>query len=1614
MAEPRKNPFGKKKDSGIGDWGLRTNNPNATPTSSRKRREQWDMTNKANLVWEDKLAARQRAEANRRLRAEATRRAEQARRDKADIDKFFRDNPNINREDVASFDGTGKPFYKEKQSQGFEKGEDGLWSEVFRKKDGSREYRDPLRGNNTKTDPKTGGIYITDKDDNKQFLGTEIALQRKAAFDKAFHENEARELNIGIQKEQASLKEGNIRASLADHGRKAKHKEKIQKGYEAPRSGRSSTGGNKEYEEDLVKRNVLEDKLSEAQQESASLKQESINAKIYYSHIKGLSEADGLESLLSYSEFFQNSKGTKDGIGGHLFREPASGTEQGKKAKPPKPAKTKLGNLPAEPSPDKSDDAVTVQAAAFALETDTTVQDNTVKIRELQAENEPKNEEAQQKLAEAKEKQATRGPLVSPRIRSYMPIELWPADASLTSLLGGIEEMTSADSANKIAVGVAGYNGANLSEAKRKLQAEARSFTLHYIFKQLLAELGGDRLSSQIHAYLLMKPDIADTLYSPPGEEGERQIGGASPAWLAGIKKGTKITNREFYGQAFVDKKAFEQLWENPSKLSQKQKKRIATKLSRQGYIFDAPINIEPTAKGFDDNIDIDAFTNARKRLEEHDRQTREHLKYEWRHIEVDPITGLGFSLRLAPDAKGKPIFQYKIDEKIGNAFTGEGKARKANIKTQTFSSWDKVTMEKHMDLVSRELVDPRKDVGFWEDTNNRLLKAYGKAWMNMAYLPHRLYFKYKDDSTGIKALQEFKRMFNEEFDRRNPQSVASDLKARTSDWLQIWHGAQDGAAQLLLFAQAFSASRVIPKSKAKYAIGRGLTSTKVGATIGKGIGTTTGLAVKGLGKVTGSKKTMEIGAGLGRGLGKAGKWTGGKVGAIAPAYGVNLSLTAENMYDEAYEAGHIWGTDNLLLNASGIAFVDSLVDYFLLKTGKVGTKLLPKGAYDKMIASKKGVAAAIAISVGSRAVAEGKTEQWQTRWENAYAIKNYDPTRAEDEGEFVSFVVGLFLGGGMGLRTAPSIYRQRMKYAEDVLRSAEGLKNMEDAEKGGDTVREELSRKTGEEITTEDIIDAKYVLSKAHAQKSANLLNIGQARAEVSRVLANVKDLSTETQEAILATFDRGGDPLYNAIAVGNDYEGQNLSLSDENKELIHRALDLQGEVTLAQKDTVVAAIEGYIFIAREVEVILDHGSASRDEYAQALIDTGIAIQVDGSMRVNASAAKVLPENLAKRVRADADLEARGAKDTNVEPAMVGETTTDTSIKENISEGRETINAVAEEQLNTPPLPEWQIRIVSNTDSDKVTVINQPIPASSVEEAMSIGNDLASQEGATDYKIEVSPWPTETTEQADLPELKHVSKLEAKEKALQEATKELQAAEEGIPLESSEGQVTPSFSQKDTQAIEEAQNKVDKAQAEVDQVRKPVSENVKKAGDKELHLSERINRMVKAEETSEERNIPLTKSEQAILDDLKQEMAEEGMELSDHLKVGKEWVDGTTADVNFVQPNEGNEHLRKHDGEHEIIVKVTKRPITQKGRGMLGGKYLPEVEVVQFGEKKVETTEEVSQQEQVAEEEEVARQTAQAEREAVEDEAGIRPVTKTGEFATGKPGTEGQGHRTE
>ena len=95
MARPRKNPFGERKDTGIGFDGTRTNNPYARPTKSPKRRDRWDLANQANIIFEEKQEAKRRAEQARRdaiNRREAAQRAAEAKvREQNEINKKIRD-----------------------------------------------------------------------------------------------------------------------------------------------------------------------------------------------------------------------------------------------------------------------------------------------------------------------------------------------------------------------------------------------------------------------------------------------------------------------------------------------------------------------------------------------------------------------------------------------------------------------------------------------------------------------------------------------------------------------------------------------------------------------------------------------------------------------------------------------------------------------------------------------------------------------------------------------------------------------------------------------------------------------------------------------------------------------------------------------------------------------------------------------------------------------------------------------------------------------------------------------------------------------------------------------------------------------------------------------------------------------------------------------------------------------------------------------------------------------------------------------------------------------------------------------------------------------------------
>ena len=1277
MARPKKNPFGEKKNNGIGYDGTRTNNPYATPTSSRKRRQQWDMANQANLVWEEKQAAKRRAAANRARIEQDRIAADNEKNNKKAREAFIRKN-NIK---PASIDhwyeegGVQRPYFnqsKDWESQGFEANEFGVASEVFRNRKGKYERRDPLKTGNYKIDPKTGETYITLPDGTKYPIGTNKEKYFEAVQDKAVEQANAFELNKEQEAENKGYDLDKKRAEVSAQQRLIDHRKKTTKGYEAGEKGvRKLTSQNKQYDEDYANLQTLEEEQARLQNEKTQTDYEAIKQARFTNYLKTRPYTGSLdESLRSLEEYEEKGSLYKNiGPAGSFYMAPLDQGTENEEKRPPEanPVNTSEGKLQVTPpKDDQSDSTVEVQAIGESLHSGTTVQDNKVKIKAHHAENNPKDEEAQIKATEAKDKQANRNSPTSEKAQAQIPVILNAPDVSLSKLYQSIDELTNTDEGQpKLAIGTAGYDGSNISVAKRQLQEEAREYSLKYIYQQMLADLDNDITKSKIHTYLLMGNE-AGSIFGLTGDKLRPQTQGAYEDYRTGM--------------------AFESLKDNPTKIKNWEKKLIAKRLKEYEdnppWRIEAgatPFNVEPTAEWFDQNINVLALLNAKKRMEDHYQQDRDHKGTEWQHVEVDERTGLGFSMRLQEGNKGKPIFEYKIDGDLGDS---------SITKVNEYKSWDKLTMKEHMDFVSENLAVMRQDVGWFQDTFNRLVKKYGQGVMNLAYLPHRTFGTYY----WARGTEELKKRVNDQYDKVFPTSVASDFKARTSTAAQTWNGLVDGFAQLFQFSQAY------------------------------------------------------------------------KAGGFWGAYSTNFATQSEAMVSEAFEAGMSpKGTLALYVNASLIAGVDSLADRFLIKSGSVFKNALPKSAYQKLVATTGGRYLTATGGLLAKGGTEGGTEVVQTFWENVYAQHSFDPDRKYSEGGLVSFYVGALLGTTMGTRSFATDISQGKQRAKDVQVVAEELKKIEDAEKGGDTAKEELSKNADEEVNLGDIIDARNSVTAAHANKAASLLNIGVAKQTVARILAN-QNISPETQEAILLSVSEGGTGLFNAIAVGNKYSQDIPLLSEENINAIFAALEVNGEATLSEKDAAVAALEGYIFIAREAENILENGKATLDEYAQPLIEIGLATQdPDGGMKVNASAAKILPHNLAERVRNEADVQARGKIDTNVESAMEGDTATDSAIDENIEDGRKTISAVADDVLNEPTKTKYEIRIVPKSDPENYIALT-PMELSSVEKGMEIGRTNAKTLGIVgEYEIEVTQLSPPQTQ--DVPELKPAKRVDGQEK---------------------------------------------------------------------------------------------------------------------------------------------------------------------------------------------------------------------------------------------------------
>lgn len=145
MARPRKNPFGERKDTGIGYDGTRTNNPYARPTKTRKRRDQWDLADQANIIFQQKQEAKRRAEEARQRAVDARKASEERARKRRQEEQWIFNNPE-QRDKVADFywDNNGmNVMYKDRESLGFIENKQGQIHEKIRDKNGKITYQDP-------------------------------------------------------------------------------------------------------------------------------------------------------------------------------------------------------------------------------------------------------------------------------------------------------------------------------------------------------------------------------------------------------------------------------------------------------------------------------------------------------------------------------------------------------------------------------------------------------------------------------------------------------------------------------------------------------------------------------------------------------------------------------------------------------------------------------------------------------------------------------------------------------------------------------------------------------------------------------------------------------------------------------------------------------------------------------------------------------------------------------------------------------------------------------------------------------------------------------------------------------------------------------------------------------------------------------------------------------------------------------------------------------------------------------------------------------------------------------------------------------------------------------
>ena len=1315
MARPRKNPFGERKDTGIGFDGTRTNNPFARPTKSPRRRDQWDLANQANIIFEQKQEAKRRAEQARRdaiNRREAAQRAAEAKvREQNEINKKIREK-GLDRLDVDHVyrDDNGElqlHLRKSARDKQFKVETDKSVTETITNKDGTYEFADPLDTGNYKIDGN-GRKYVTMPDGRRQFLDANSKKKFKRKQDKALEELNAYLFNQEETKDRLQIDRSLKAKQLAQQKKLIESRKKSVNGYftEADLDSNIDEESSDQYKQDKAILDELQNDISQLEADESRNDELILRSKRKQQFIKTRPYTEQYDNAFGRDAYksYLKEEGLQDyidryGIGGHLYGPPIQlMTEQGEPVEKPAKIVTPEGKLNLEPTADTQDPKVNntkvnIQAIAEAEQKNTTASNEKKKILAHKAQ-QTQSAQDQKKLEDHKSKQATQLPAIPKETLSLIGDAVSLKHVPLRTRLQNIETLVDTTGGKPLLQkGVAGYDGSgNIQRAKATLQQAAYQASLKNLSEEILAEVDDDTDKAELISNLLQGEDIKKA-YSFGGEAGT-------------ILPQTKSEFTDFRIQ-----RAYRRLNENPHNLSNSDKKVITKYLQSLNIMGPAEDSDVSEVDWFNSNFDPDAYEFAKPKLEGIMDDWSSYVKSSWQHVAVDPKTGYGFSYRREPDKDGKYVFRYKIDEKLGDnpkGFIKDKKDTEEFLPTATYDSLkikEGGLIEDHYNFVSKNLAKAYKDSNVFTDTTARYFKTLSKNLQSTVFAPMRFGIwmgknfgadSAKDAAEGLQATVD---KIDELYDQGSrdagwDKSVASDLKARTSNLLQYSHGLVDGAAQLT----SFIAAR--------------------------------------------------------------------RVGGVKAGFGSNLAYQVENMAKEAYDAGMSpEGTLALYINAMGIGLLDTVSDQFLLGTTSAMKRIMGPKAHAALISTKKGVATAVGGNLAAKGLTEGGTEVIQTGYENftaasdAFLIgQNYDPQRKITDGLGMSFAVGATMGSGVSLGSIPSEIRGRKEVANRYNNIASELEDNQSRLNGGPESLAKTSEDVGQAIDETDLYDTNKELTSAKDRHAAKLLNLEQADRAARKIIA-VDGISGETQNAILDSMADGGVHFYSAVAVGQGFTQEFPIISTKLYNELRAELEATGEVDPIHMEAAMDALEGFVFLSREAESILENGKATRDEYVQTLIDIGLATQDDTGLKINASAAKMLPRNLQRRVQQQAFLEIESPNSTtNVEPAIEGNSTTDAKINNIIASGENIINDVSNEALEAPDKPIFKVNI---QDEDGAFDIDERISASTQEDAKRIAENRAKEMGLAEPVITIEAENIADMPTIDLQEGKKVEDTE-------------------------------------------------------------------------------------------------------------------------------------------------------------------------------------------------------------------------------------------------------------